>query len=500
VNELFGKLQRHLATVSDLNAASAVLGWDQLTHMPPGGAVARGRHLATLSRLSHEYSIDPLVGQLLDDLSGFESNLPYDSFEASFIRVARRDYQQAVRVPAELAGRIAEHSSAAYGAWAAARPKNDFAAVQPMLETTLELSREVATCFPHDHPADPLINLADYGMTTASLKILFAELRAHLVPLIQAIAERPVADDRCLKQEFAVDKQLAFGIQLAQQLGYDLQRGRQDQTHHPFAIRMNVGDVRITTRVKSHDLSEALFSTIHETGHAMYEQGVDPRYDGSVLGSGTSSGVHESQSRLWENLVGRSRAFWEHYYPQLQATFADQLGNVELDTFYRAINKVERSLIRTDADEVTYNLHVIIRFDLELALLEGQLQVKDLPEAWRERYRSDLGILPPDDRDGVLQDVHWYGGLIGGAFQGYTIGNILSAQLFDTACRAHPEISEQISRGEFTTLHTWLRTNLYTHGRVYTAPELIERVTGGSLSIKPYVDYLTQKYRALYNF
>jgi carboxypeptidase Taq len=237
---------------------------------------------------------------------------------------------------------------------------------------------------------------------------------------------------------------------------------------------------------------------MHEAGHALYEQGINRHYESTPLAGGTSSGVHESQSRLWENLVGRSKGFWRFFYPQLQTVFSDQLGSVPLDTFYRAINKVERSLIRTDADEVTYNLHVMIRFDLELDLLEGRLSVRDLPEAWRERYRSDLGVTAPDDRDGVLQDVHWYGGLIGGAFQGYTLGNILSAQFFETATHAHPEITGQIEQAEFSTLHNWLTQNIYQHGAKYTAPELIERVTGGPLSIEPYMRYLHTKYGELY--
>jgi carboxypeptidase Taq len=269
-------------------------------------------------------------------------------------------------------------------------------------------------------------------------------------------------------------------------------------THHPFMTRFSHGDVRITTRVKEHDLTEALFSTIHEAGHAMYEQGTAAELDGLPLGEGASAGVHESQSRLWENLVGRSAGFWAHFYPALQARFPVQLGGVPEATFYRAINKVSRSLIRTDADEVTYNLHVMIRFDLEMQLLEGSLSVADLPEAWRARYRSDLGLASPTDADGVLQDVHWYGGAIGGSFQGYTLGNVLSAQFFAAATRANPEIPEQISRGQFETLRGWLVDHVYAHGRKFPAPELVERATGAPLSIAPYVSYLRTKYGALY--
>lgn len=262
--------------------------------------------------------------------------------------------------------------------------------------------------------------------------------------------------------------------------------------------KFSLGDVRITTRVKETDLSEALFSTLHEAGHAMYEQGIRFDLEGTPLAGGTSAGVHESQSRLWENLVGRSRPFWQHYYPQLQAQFSNQLGAVSLDEFYGAINKVQRSLIRTDADEVTYNLHVMIRFDLELALLEGSLAIKDLPEAWHGRYQSDLGLRAPDNRDGVLQDVHWYAGTIGGSFQGYTLGNIMSALFYDQAIQQHPAIPDEIGQGQFATLHNWLRDNIYQHGSKFTANELIERVTGGPLTITPYINYLKQKFGELY--
>ncbi len=291
---------------------------------------------------------------------------------------------------------------------------------------------------------------------------------------------------------------MAFGTAVIERVGYDFARGRLDKTHHPFCTKFAAGDVRITTRVRDNDIGEALFSTLHEAGHALYEQGVDAALDGTPLNSGASAGVHESQSRLWENVVGRSRGFWEYFYPRLREAFPEQFERVPLETFYRAINKVERSLIRTDADEVTYNLHVMLRFDLELALLEGRLAVKDLPEAWRARFAEDFGIAPPDDRDGCLQDVHWYAGAVGGGFQGYTIGNILAAQFYAAALGAHPEIPAEMARGEFATLHAWLRQHLYRHGRKFTPDELVERATGGPMRIAPYVAYLRTKYGELY--
>jgi carboxypeptidase Taq len=492
-------LKTRLAEVDDLNMAVAVLNWDQSTYMPPGGAAARGRQMATLGRLAHEKFVDAEVGELLHALQPYAADLPFDNDDAALIRVTQRNYERATRVPSELIAAIYAHTAASYQAWAEARPANDVARMLPYLERTLDLSRQVAACFPGAaHLADPLIDMADFGMRADTVRQLFADLRAELVPLVRAVTARPPADDSCLRQAYPPAAQLAFGERIIRAFGYDFTRGRQDETHHPFMTKFSLGDIRITTRVKENDLGEALFSTLHEAGHAMYEQGIDMAYEATPLAGGTSAGVHESQSRLWENLVGRSRRFWEHYYPQLQAAFPAQLGAVSLDTFYRAINKVQPSLIRTDADELTYNLHVMIRFDLELDLLEGKLAVRDLPEAWDARYRADLGIVAPEPKNGVLQDVHWFAGLIGGAFQGYTIGNILSAQFFDAARAAHPTIDAEIGRGEFGTLHGWLRENVYRPGSKYTTNELVERATGGPLQIGPYISYLRTKYEELY--
>ena len=495
----YQELKQRLLEINDLNSVNALLNWDQSTYMPPGGAAARGRQQATIGRIAHQKFTDPAIGQLLDTLEPWGETLPYDSEEASLLRVTRRNYDQFVKVPTELVAALSEHGAAAYQVWARARPANDFAKIRPYLEKTLDYSRQIANCFPgYDHIADPLIDFSDQGMKAESVRAVFAELREQLVPLVQAITAQEPADDSCLHQSFPEDEQLAFGYQIAQDYGYDTNRGRQDKTHHPFMTKFSLGDVRITTRTKENDLSEALFSTLHETGHALYEQGIDLSLEGTPLAGGTSSGVHESQSRLWENLVGRSRGFWEHYFPKLQAAFPSQFGHASLDTFYAAINKVQRSLIRTDADEVTYNLHVMIRFDLELAMLEGTLDVKDLPEAWHARYQSDLGIQAPSDVNGVLQDVHWYAGTVGGAFQGYTLGNIMSALFYNQALKAHPDIPNQIRQGQFGTLHTWLKENIYSPGSKFTANELIERVTGGPLTIDPYIAYLKQKFGELY--
>jgi carboxypeptidase Taq len=493
------ELRRLLGEIHDLNMAAAVLEWDQATFMPPGGAPARARQFATLARLAHERAIDPALGALLGQLRPYEESLPYDDDEASLIRIARYDFERAVRVPPDFVSELSTHVSDVYQRWTVARPANDFNSLIPALERTLDLSRQLAEYFPgYEHIADPLIEYADRGMTVSDLRALFAELRQGLAPLAEAISELPPTDDRCLRLAYPEAAQLEFGRQVIERLGYDFRRGRQDKSPHPFMTGFSLGDVRITTRVDEHMLSQALMGTIHESGHAMYEQGINPAYENTPLADGVSSGVHESQSRLWENIVGRSLPFWEFFYPRLQSVFPEQLKAVSLDAFYRAVNRVNPSLIRTEADELTYNLHVMIRFELEAQLLEGRLSIRDLPGAWHEHYRADMGIVAPDDRDGVLQDVHWYGGRIGGAFQGYTLGNVLGAQFFEAAQAAHPEIMDQARSGSFETLLGWLTDNVYTYGRKFTAPELVEKATGKPISAEPYLNYLQKKFGELY--
>jgi carboxypeptidase Taq len=495
----FEELRARLAEHGDLQAAAAVLRWDQATYMPEGGGAARGRQLATLERLAHARLTDPALARLLDRLAPAAEREGEGSFAARLVRVARRDVDRATRVPAAFVSAFANHRSELYARWTRARPANDFGAVAALLGKTVEMSREYAGFFaPCEHVADPLIDLADPDVRTEGLRALFAELRGALVPLVDAISRAAPADDRCLHQTFAEPDQLAFGLEVAARLGYDLARGRQDQTAHPFSTKLALGDVRITTRVRTDRLSEALFITLHEAGHAMYEQNIDPAFEATPLAEGTSLGVHESQSRLWENLVGRSLPFWKGQYPRLQARFPAQLGGVPLDAFHRAINRVERSPIRAGADEVTYGLHIIMRFDFELELLEGKLAVADLPEAWRERARADLGVAPATDADGCLQDVHWFDGFVGGAFQSYALGNLMSAQFFEAALRAHPELPQEIEAGRFDTLRGWLAANVHVHGRARSADEIVQGATGRPLSTAPFLDYLRTKYGALY--
>ena len=493
------ELKRRLREISDLTAAGDVLNWDQATYMPQGGVDGRSRQCAMLYRLAHERAIAPALGRLLDALTPYGESRPSESDDASLIRVARRDFQKKIRISPEHVARANAQGSASYDAWVQARPANDFAAMVPYLERTIDLSWEYSSYFaPYKHVADPHIDDADEGMTTASVCKLFSELKAELVPMVDAICAQPRADDSCLRQAFPKATQFEFALQVARRLGYDLNRGRLDLTHHPFSTRLSAGDVRITTRVNEKDLGDALFSTLHEAGHAMYEQGVNVMLDGTPLGKGVSAGVHESLSRLWENVVGRGCDFWLHFYPSLQGVFPEQLGSIPVEVFHRAINRVARSTIRTDADELTYHLHIMLRFDLELQLLEGKLRVKDLPEAWRAAMRANLGVAPTDDRDGCLQDVHWYSGYVGGRFQSYTIGNILSAQFYAAALQAHPNIPSEIAAGEFSTLQTWLRENVYRHGSKFAPSDLIRRATGAGMNRKLYFDYLRGKYATLY--
>ena len=495
----FTELKQRLQAVEDLRCAEAALIWDQSTYMPAGGAEARGRALALLSSLVHERFTDPAIGRLVDSVAPWAEAQGRDSDAAALVRVTRRDYERATRVPPSFMRELSQHASASYHAWERARPEGDFAAMQPLLEKTVDLSRKLAAFHPgYAHPFDALIDIAEDGMTVQAVRALFSELREGLAPLIDAIRARPVTDASCLTGEFPEQAQRAFAETVVRSFGYDFERGRQDKTAHPFMIKLGRGDVRITTRYRDDDLSEGLFSTLHEAGHAMYEQGIDGGLEGTPLFQGTTAGVHESQSRLWENLVGRSLPFWQHWYPKLQASFPEALNGAGVETFYRAINKVEPSLIRTEADEVTYNLHVMLRFDLEMDMLEGRLPVAELPEAWRARIEADLGVAPADDRDGALQDVHWYNGVVGGAFQSYTLGNIMSAQFFAAARRDLGDLDAQIGGGEFAPLREWLTQRVYRHGRKFTAPEIVERASGEPLSIAPYLAYLDAKYRPLY--
>jgi carboxypeptidase Taq len=498
MQEKIQDLKNRLRDIYDLEAASGLLNWDLSTQMPKGGGDARARQMALLSRLSHERLTDPALGKLIDELSPYAESLAYDSDEAALIRVARIQFEQAVKIPTALMVEFREASAKSYQAWAKARPENNFAAVLPYLERQLDYSRRIAECFDYEHIADPLIGMGNYGISTANVRKLFAELRLALVELLGKIRQAEQVDDSFLHQNFPKDLQYQFARQAITAFGYDWERGRMDETAHPFATRFSIGDVRITTRANEMHLGDGIFATMHESGHAMYEQGIQRDYEPGVLARGTSSGVHESQSRLWENRVGRGKEFWQHFYPELQKIFPQQLGKVSREDFYKAINKVQTGLIRVQADEVTYNLHIMLRSDLSIDMLEGSLAVKDLPDAWNARYTNDLAVTPHDYKDGVMQDVHWYFGMVGGSFEGYTLGNILGAQYYDALLAQKPNIPQHIAAGKFDSLHHWLKETIWQHGRKFNTMELTERITGGSISVQPLVNYLNQKFGEIY--
>ena len=498
-NEKLQQLKNLLGEVWDISMAAAVLGWDQETYMPPGGSEARGMQLSTLSRLAHTKFTSPQIGELLAELEPEAANWDPDSDEARLIKVTRRDYDKATKVPSDFVAEVARVASEAQVAWREAKEKSDFSKFEPYLARIVELRRQYANFFaPYEHVYDPLLDDFEPGLKTADVQRIFDALRPQQVALIKAIAEKPQVDDSFLHQHYDEKKQWDFGVEVITKFGFDWERGRQDKSAHPFTTSFSVNDVRITTRIVPDFLGTGLFGTMHECGHALYEQGVDPVLERTPLGHGASLAIHESQSRLWENLVGRSRPFWEHFYPRLQEYFPAQLGNIDLETFYKGINKVEPSLIRTEADEATYNLHIMLRLELEIALMEGSVEVKDLPEVWNEKMREYLGVTPPDDAHGVLQDIHWSMGALG-YFSTYALGNLISAQWWERMHEDIPNLDEQIRAGNFADLLGWLREHIHRHGAKFEPQELVKRVTGSEIDPAPYMRYLKTKYGEIYN-
>ncbi|MFB6249353.1 MAG: carboxypeptidase M32 [Salinibacter sp.] len=492
-------LRAHLAPIDDMESAAAVLAWDQETFMPDGGAEARARQLSTLQSTAHERFVSDETGTLLDRAA--EATADADPLDdgASLVRVTRRDYERARRVPSSLVAELSEATSRAKQAWKKARTEDDFTVFAPHLETLVDLSVEKAEAIGYDDtPYDALLQEFEPGLTTAEVADTFSTLREDLVPLVDAIADSPPLEDDVLHRSYPQPKQRTFGEQVLADLGYDFDRGRQDVSAHPFTTSFSVGDVRITTRYDEDYLPSALFSMIHEGGHALYEQGIDPALDRTPLGDGASLGVHESQARLWENHVGRSRPFWRHYFPKLQDAFPDAVGDTSLDAFYRAVNRVEPSLIRVEADEVTYNLHVMLRFELERGLIDGTVSVDELPARWNAAMDDYLGVVPDTDADGVLQDVHWSMGSFG-YFPTYTLGTLTAAQLTDTIREDLSDLDARLADGDFAPLRDWLRTHVHRHGRKLTAPQLLERVTGRALSAAPWLRYARNKFGALYD-
>lgn len=496
--ENYAKLLLRCKEISHINSASAVLGWDQQCYMPHGGAAERAEQLAVLGTIAHERFTSDETGTLLAAAEGETADLDADSDERLTVRVLRRDYDQAVKIPASLVAELAKAETLGHEVWVKAREENSFGHFEPTLEKLLDLSRQKAQCLGYKaHPYDALLDQYEPGMTSAEVDRVFGELRTGLVELVQYIKGRPQVDDSPLRRDFPEEGQKAFGEAIIKKMGFDFERGRQDKAVHPFCTSFGKDDVRITTRFETNWLPAALMGTIHETGHALYEQGFLSKDDGTPLSGAVSLGVHESQSRLWENVVGRSRAFWDVYYGDLQKSFPGTLDNVSVDAFYRAINKVEPSFIRVEADEATYCLHIMLRFEIEKRMIAGELAVKDVPEAWNALMQDYLGITPDTDANGCLQDVHWSAALFG-YFPTYALGTMLSSQLYDKATGDHPNIATDLEKGEFASLLAWLRENVHAPGRRYLPAELVQRVCGEPAQSRSYLKYLNNKFRAVY--
>lgn len=495
-------LTTRLLEIRRIQSAASVLSWDQETYMPAGGGAARAEQIATLEGLAHQKLISTEVDRLLaawvDPTTG-QAVESWDEPSRSLLRETWRDFSRAKKLPSDFVIRLSRECSLAQQAWVTAREENRFSKFLPSLKTILGLKRDEARYLGYrDSPYDALLDTYEPGATIAQLAPLFTQLRERLVPLLKRVQASAVTiDDGCLHHSFDQAKQLEFGRLVLVAMGYDFDRGRLDLSAHPFTTSFHPTDVRVTTRVFERDLPSCLFSCIHEGGHGLYDQGLDPRYYGTPLGESVSLGFHESQSRLWENCVGRSRAFWRCFYPMLQHTFPQQLADVSLDQFYAAINRATPSLIRVEADELTYNLHIMLRVEIEQALIEGRAQPEDLPGLWNEKMQSYLGIKPERDADGVLQDVHWSMGAFG-YFPTYTLGNLYSVQFFEQAKQELPQLEVDITAGQLLPLRRWLEQKIHRWGRMFTPDHLARRVTGSGVNPEPFLRYLEGKYGDLY--
>jgi carboxypeptidase Taq len=496
----YDELMRRYAEVGDLGAATSLLAWDQETMMPRKAAPSRARQLAALAGLRHERFTDPRIGELLSTCESTAGSFSADGEVArAQLRELRRDFDRATRIPRDLVEALAAAESAALEAWRDARAKSDWKAFAPHLRTLLDLlKRKVAALGFAEKPYDGLLDEYERGATEETLAKLFAALRERLAPLVAAVlARRGKVDASCARKELDAAKEAAFGESVIRAMGFDLEAGRIDRSAHPFCTGIARGDVRLTRRFTRGDLRPALYGIIHEAGHGLYEQGLPDDFDRTPLGEACSLGVHESQSRLWENVIGRSLPFWRHFLPELQRSFPGSFGEATAEQMWRAVNQVEASLIRTEADELTYNLHVLLRFELERALVRGELPVEDVPAAWNAKMRELLGIEPKNDAEGCLQDIHWSMGAIG-YFPTYTLGNLYAAQLHEAARREIAGLEQQIGRGELLPLREWLRDKVHRHGRRYLPADLIERATGSKPGPEPFLRYLREKFGAIY--
>jgi carboxypeptidase Taq len=500
MGENYLALKKRMADIGNIHRASAVLGWDMRTYMPSGGANGRADQLALLSKLAHQMFIDDLTGNLLEKAEAEMAGAEDESEEACLLRNLRRDFDRDVKIPSDMAEEMSHHTALAEDAWVQARATNNFQQFAPYLEKTLELVKKMAAFLGfEDDPYRPLVDIYEPGITPEEIDTIFEGFKTPLTELLKAIQNSsPRIDNSPIEGDYPTELQNRLTLWVVEKMGYDLRRGRQDPTVHPFCISFSRDDVRITTRFAPNRIEPALFGSMHETGHALYEQGLPTEYDNTAIGGAASLGIHESQSRFWENIIGRSMPFCEYIMPELKEIFPAQFGGIDAARFFSSINRVSPSFIRVEADEVTYNLHILLRFELERELLGGALSVQELPDAWNEKMREYLGITPQDYASGVLQDIHWAGGMIG-YFPTYTLGNLNSAQLWNAIQKDIPDTSSLIRKGEFAPILNWQREKIHRHGSKYFPAELIRRATGEPLDWKYFMDYLQKKYALIYN-
>lgn len=498
MDQKFQKLKQHLVRINNLGQIRSILDWDQQVYMPSAGTEERADQISLISEYHHRLSTSDELGKLLDELQPVVQEMDIDSDDRALVTVAKRNFDRLTKIPEKVIVEFTRAITSAHSAWETAKSNNDFPIFEPHLEKIVDLVHTVADCFqPYDHIYDVLMDDYEPGLKTKDLKDIFANLRTEQVELIKEISQMPQIDDSFLKQNFPDQKQWDFGMMVAEKFGIPWTRSRQDRSTHPFTTSFGQNDVRFTTHINERHPKSSIFSTMHESGHALYDLGFNPSFRGTPLSSGASSGFHESQSRMWENVIGRSKEFWIYFYPIFQSTFPSQLGNITLDSFYKAINKVEPSFIRIEADEATYNLHIMVRFEIETSLFEGKVKVNQLPELWNTLMKEYLGVTPPNNSSGVLQDIHWSWGMFG-HFPTYTIGNLVSIQLWEKLIQDLPDSYDKIMKGDFSKILKWLRMNVHQFGAKYQPQDLIQKVTGSPMDPKPYINYLNKKYKDIY--
>lgn len=495
-NELYNLYKTKMQKIADVKYASAVLQWDQETYLPPKGGPIRGQQIATLSEIAHQLFTDEKMGDLLQELN---SKQDLNQKEKINVALSLDDFNKNNKLPTEFVRQMSEQVNKSFHAWIKARKENSFAVFQQPLNALIQLKKQEADYLGYQlHPYNALMNDYDKGLTIAFADKVFADLKPQLSTLIDVTKNKTQIDNSFLHQHFEKDSQWKFGIELLKQMHFDFEAGRQDISEHPFSINFNNSDVRVTTRIDENDFGNMTWSCIHEGGHALYEQGLPAAEYGLPLGEYCSLSMHESQSRLWENCVGRGKAFWQHNMPFLKKSFPKQIKDITEEQFYAGINKVQPSLIRTEADELTYHFHVMIRYEIEKSLIEGSILTKDIPAYWNELYQQYLGITVPDDKQGCLQDVHWSHGSFG-YFATYSLGSLYAAQLFNSANKAIPSLQNDLTLGNNAGLLDWLRQHIHQHGRFYTSEELCQQATGETLNSKYFIDYAFKKYNEIYS-